>query len=705
MVVVEGIRLSQVIKEGNVFLFSDEWGSLPHGNDRGFGLYYWDTRFLSTMEWELEGVGVIPLHAKVDGAESVYRYTNQMVEEDHSVIFWRESLEIERHCWLYGGVLYEQFRFANLDRNPLHTHLKLRFDADFADMFVVRGYQNGKLGEKLPLESTAEGLRFSYRGADDSIRALEVKVEPTGSHDEDGTLLIPLSLAPGEVKEVKLTYLISVGEEVMEAVPREEARRELRQRVQEWYHQCPQVDSDNSDFNAMYRRGLADMRMLLTDVGHGLFPVAGLPWYAVPFGRDSIIAAWQSIVVRPEWAKATIRTMARHQGQKVDEWRDEEPGKILHEIRYGELAATGQVPFTPYYGTVDATPLFLLLIGEVYRWTGDLDFVREHAEAAKKAFDWIDQYGDPDGRGYTFYQSKSQKGIGNQGWKDSADSVVHRDHTLAEAPIALAEVQGYVHQACQMWSSLFRRLGEEEWADRLTQQAEALQERFQRDFWMEDESFPALALDRENRQVGSVTSNPGHCLIGGILSGDQAASVARRLLSSDMYSGWGIRTMSQGARSYNPMSYHNGSVWPHDNSLILLGLKEAGFHQEAETLMQGLIETAAQFPQHRLPELFCGYDRTDGEKPVLYPVACSPQAWAAGTAFVLLQVMTGLEPDPEQKRIRLHPLLPAGMSRLHVKNLRVGSGLIDLRLVRSQGVVHGRVERNTTGWSVEMESN
>ncbi|MFC4075673.1 amylo-alpha-1,6-glucosidase [Salinithrix halophila] len=694
--------MTQVIKEGNLFFHSDDWGYLPQGNQQGLGLYYRDTRFLSRLEWELDGVEIVPLHAKIDGAESLYRYTNQIVEKEGTVSFWRESLEIERQCWLHGGVLYERFRFSNLDRNPLETHLNVRLDADFADMFIVRGFQEGKVGDKQPVETTTEGLRFSYQGVDGLTRSLVVKVEPAGRSGEDGSLRIPLSLAPGEEQEVTLTYLLSVGEETMKAVQQEEAFNAFRRAGEEWDHLCPQVYSDSSDFNAMYRRGLADMRMLLTDVGDGLFPVAGLPWYAVPFGRDSLIAAWQSLAVRPEWAKATIRTMARYQGEKVDEWRDEEPGKILHEIRYGELAVTGQIPFTPYYGTVDATPLFLLLIGEIYRWTGDWGFVRECADAAKKAFRWIEEYGDPDGRGYTVYQRKSEKGIGNQGWKDSADSVVHRDHILAEAPIALVEVQGYVYQGQRIWSSLFRRLGEDKWADKLARQADALRERFRRDFWMTDESFPALALDKENRQVGTVTSNPGHCLIGGILDRDQSVSVARRLLSPDLFSGWGIRTMSQKARSYNPMSYHNGSVWPHDNSLILLGLKQSGFDREAEKLMQGLIDTGAQFEGHRLPELFCGYGREEGE-PIPYPVACSPQAWAAGTAFVLLQVMTGLNPDPERGRIRLRPSLPPDLSWLNVRNLRVGSGHIDLRLVRSQGVVHAWVERNTTGWPVEID--
>jgi glycogen debranching enzyme len=427
--------------------------------------------------------------------------------------------------------------------------------------------------------------------------------------------------------------------------------------------------------------------------------VAGLPWYAVPFGRDSLIAALQALPIRPELAKAVIRTMARFQGTKEDAWRDEEPGKIMHEIRFGELARSGQIPFTPYYGTIDATPLFLILIAEVYRFTGDLDFVREFAESAKRAFEWIDKFGDPDRSGYTSYVRKSEKGIDNQGWKDSGESVVHRDGRLAEAPIALCEVQGYVYMARRQWSELFRLLGDNKMAERLAAQAEDLKRRFNRDFWMEDEQFVALALDRQRRQVGTVTSNPGHCLMTGILDEEKARHVASRLLAPDLFNGWGIRTMSSQAVAYNPMSYHNGSVWPHDNSLILLGLQEMGFHEEASRLMEGLISAASHFEDYRLPELFCGYGREEGE-PVPYPVACSPQAWAAGTVFVLLRTMLGLKPEPEQKRIVLSPVLPDGIGSLRVRRLCVGNGHLDVNLVRADGKVHVSVDRNTTGWSV-----
>jgi glycogen debranching enzyme len=552
------------------------------------------------------------------------------------------------------------------------------------------------------VEATPSGILFTYRGTDELIRGLEVKMDPAPSVSvEERILRVPVSLKAGEKKQIRIQWIPYEDGNRKTILDDAEAISRLQRSYREWMETCPEAVSDLPSWNELYKTSLLDYRMLMTDAGDGELPVAGVPWYAVPFGRDSLIAAWQALPVRPGLAKSVLRTMARFQGKKLDGWRDEEPGKIMHEIRYGELARTNQVPFTPYYGTIDATPLFLILIGEVYRWTGDLDFVREMADAAGQALDWIDRYGDPDNRGYVSYARRSQKGIDNQGWKDSGNSIVHQDGRLAEAPIALCEVQGYVYLARTIWAHLYALLGDHERSNRLRRQAEELKDRFRRDFWMSDEQFVALALDKDGQQVRTVTSNPGHCLMTGILDREEARMVARRLLSPDMFSGWGIRTMSSRATAYNPMSYHNGSVWPHDNSLILNGLKQLGFHAEAKQVMDGLLAAASRFPQHRLPELFCGYDRT-GEAPVPYPVACSPQAWAAGTAFVMLSVMLGIEPDPEKRQISLSPLLPEGMNRLRVRRLCVGEGRLDLSLYKVDGIVHVAVEQNTTGWQIVL---
>jgi glycogen debranching enzyme len=395
------------------------------------------------------------------------------------------------------------------------------------------------------------------------------------------------------------------------------------------------VQTDLKQLEKLVKRGTDDLRVLLTDIGSGLFPVAGLPWFGVPFGRDSLIAALQLLPFNSNIAKATLKTMAFYQGTKVDPWRDEQPGKILHEIRYGELANTNQIPFAPYYGSVDSTPLFLMLLVEYVKWTRDLELVKQLEDNIERALNWIDEYGDRDGDLFVEYHQEAQKGIANQGWKDSGDSVVHRNGDL-QSPIALCEVQGYVYQAKKGISTIYGALGYGDKAEALDEQAERLKKEFNHVFWMEDVEFYAIALDEHKQQVGTITSNPGHLLQSGILSNDRAKKIANKIVNKNMFSGYGIRTMSKGEAGYNPMSYHNGSVWPHDNSMILLGLSKTNQKEDMKKVVQGLITASTHFEYDRLPELFCGYD--DSIKNVVpYPVACSPQAWAAGTPLTFVQ--------------------------------------------------------------------
>lgn len=690
--------MTQVIKEGDLFFYSDDYGDLPADDGRGLGMFTRDTRYLSRLEWKLEGIQTVPIDGEADGATSRYRFTNREGTDEAGKPVGGEWLDITRKRWIYGGVVYETFSFVNRGNEPIKTHLSLSIDADFADMFVVRGWK-GRVGKREDVIRTENGVRFSYRGVDGAQRTTDVETAGTPAKvDKDGTIRFPLRLESNSCRSVHIRYVPGIDGERPQVLEEQQSLLKLEESEREWFVGSPEVNSDWDDFNRMFARGMKDLRMLLTDLGDGPFPVAGLPIYAVPFGRDSLIAAMQALPVRPEVAKGTLRILAKYQGKKVDAWKDEEPGKILHEIRFGELARSGQIPFAPYYGTIDATPLFLILIAEVYRWTGDLDFVREMVPHALEALNWIDRYGDPAGTGYVSYAMRSSKGIRNQGWKDSEDSVVHRDGRLAEPPIALSEVQGYVHMAKKRWAELFRLLGDPERSERLDREAELLRKRFARDFWMEDEQFVALALDGEGRQVGTVTSNPGHCLMTGILLPEQAERVARRLVEPDLFSGWGVRTKSSACVSYDPDSYHNGSVWPHDNALILLGLKRLGYYREAEKIMRGLIEAAPHF-EHRLPELFSGHERGEGG-PLPYPVACSPQAWAAGTAFTILQTILGVEPDPAGKRIHLYPDLPEGMNRLSVRRLRLGKGVLDLTLARIENATRTWVEINTTGWDV-----
>lgn len=691
----------RIIKENDLFLMTDKNGDIPENDVSGQGLYTRDTRFLSRMEIRINGQRPILLSsAAAENYISTIRLTNPHMEEKGELILWRESVEIERTRFIYDGALYETFKLTSYYPKAIRFDFSVLLDADFADMFVVRGFQYGELGSKTADRSAPGERVISYLGADGVQRETKVKWNRKESRiDETGELHFDVELNHRE--HISIAFFIAPildGKEPFQHEV-EDAMNKLRASYAEWNASSTSIYSDVPLFNKLYHRGVQDLRVLLTDLGYGAFPVAGLPWYSVPFGRDSLIAALQMLPLNPHIAKGTLLTMAAYQGQKEDEWRDEQPGKVMHEIRYGELAGTNQVPFTPYYGTIDATPLFLLLTAEYYHWTGDADFVSSLMPHLDAALAWIKNYGDQDGDSFVEYYQKSSKGIANQGWKDSADSVVHRNGDYAEAPIALVEVQGYVYQALTRLSTIFRSLGREEQANIMEQDATQLRARFERDFWMEDEQYYAIALDKDKKRVDSVTSNAGHILMSGIASPERARAVAERLVAPDMFGGYGIRTMSTAAAGYNPMSYHDGSVWPHDNSLCLLGLSQSGFTKEATTVMQGLLNAADKFEYYRLPELFCGYDDLLGV-PVPYPVACSPQAWAAGTPLTFVQALLGLQPDALSRQITIKPSLLQGMNELKVEQLHIGSGTLSLRVTR--GITGPEVEilSNQTGYEL-----
>ncbi|MDI4649391.1 amylo-alpha-1,6-glucosidase [Cohnella hashimotonis] len=708
----------RVIKDNDLFLLTDLSGDVVpppadagEGQQAGYGLYRSDTRFLSRMELLINGRKPIVLSSEADQnylSETVL--TNPHMEEDGKLILWRESVELRRTRFIYGDVLYDKLTMTNFSPAQLSFDISLRFEADFTDMFVVRGFMGGKLGTAEQLEASAGALRFGYAGADGIRRALRIRWDdPEAVAGVDGTVRLAVSLAPGASRSLELLLIPSIGDAEPEAAaPRAEALARLEADYAEWVSTSATLETDDPQLDALYARGLLDLRVLLNDEGLGRFPVAGLPWYAVLFGRDSLITALQMLPVRPEVALATLRTMARYQGERDDAWRDEQPGKIMHEMRRGELANTNQVPFTPYYGTVDATPLFLVLLAEYVKWTNDLSALRELLPNAEAALGWIDRNAAASG-GFVTYHSESAKGIANQGWKDSADSVVHRDGEYARTPIALVEVQGYVYQAKRLLSEQLPRLPEEpgrDWrgmAARLAEEAETLRERFEAAFWMEEEGYYAIALDRDGRQVRSVTSNPGHVLASGLFAPERAAAVAKRLTAPDLFGGYGIRTMAEGQTGYNPMSYHDGSVWPHDNSMCLMGLAAGGFPEQSGIVIDGLLAAATHFENARLPELYCGYAKERG-RPVRYPVACSPQAWAAGTPLVMLTAMLGLAIDGPSGTVRLAPALPPGMNRLRARRIKLGAGTLDVDVRRDrEGGYEVDVVGNSSGFAVQVD--
>jgi len=462
------------------------------------------------------------------------------------------------------------------------------------------------------------------------------------------------------------------------------------------------VDTDHPAFQRVFSRSVQDLKMLLSDYGHGDMPTAGLPWFAAPFGRDSLITSLYMLMLQPETAKATLRTLAAWQGTKYDATRDEQPGKIMHEMRFGELVATGQSPFGPYFGTVDATPLFLAVLAEYVKWTGDLELVKELTPAISKALAWIDENSEQYG-GFLSYHQEAEQGFPNQGWKDSPNCIVHPSGKLASSPIALSEVQGYVYYAKRQLAAIYDRLGDSELGERLQQEANALQEQFESRYWMEDEQYYAIALERDRNPVHSVTSNPGHLLFCELPEAGRAAQVAKRLSSPDMNGGFGIRTMSTEAAGYYPMSYHNGSVWPHDNGFILLGLSRLGYEAEAVQLIDSLLEASRSFADARFPELFCGY-ANEGEGVVPYPTTCSPQAWSAAVSIVIAQTALGLFPDGLNRSIRLQPALPSGMNRLKLERIPIGEGHLSIEVQRltTNDDLHVNVLSNTTGYAVEV---
>jgi glycogen debranching enzyme len=695
-----------ILKHNDVMFVSDLAGDVPAGNDAGLGLYRSDSRFLSTYELRLNGRRPILLNHGVDRAYvATFQLSNPVLETPHAgTAIRKQSLSLRRTRFVHNGV-HERIGLQNCNRHPIEVELELRFDADFLDIFEVRGYRPERpMGTPEAPLKTETGLTFGYRGRDDVRRSTEIVFDPV-PHLDRGTACVTVQLAPQEKYVLLVDMLPLLGDGQPEAdFHFDPALDALERKYQAWNASCTRLGTDNEQLDGgLIWRNLEDLRVLCDDRPTGLYPTAGVPWYAVPFGRDALITSIQTLALNPDLAVGSLRYLAKHQGQTVDRYREEEPGKIPHEFRFGELANLGQIPHTPYYGTVDATPLFLVLLVELLAWTADVDLLSELTPNVMAALEWIDRYGDLDGDGLVEYDQHGRIGVRNQGWKDSWDSLIEDHGEPAPLPVALVEVQGYVYHAKSGLARIFRRLGRAREAERLEAEAEALRERFERGYWMPDARFYAQALDRDKRQVVSISSNPGHCLWSGIVCRERASDVAARLIAPDMFSGWGVRTLSSKALSFNPMSYHNGSIWPHDNSIIAAGLRRYGFHDEAERIGRSVLEACMRFSDRRIPELFCGFARDTRfhAGPGEYLVSCSPQAWGAGALFHFLQVMVGVDVDMFEKRLRIDPLDTSLYRRLRVEGMRVGDGEVDFTVECGDGV-RVTVDRKPTGLEVEL---
>ena len=742
----------QVLKHGNLYLLTDPFGDI-HPDSRGLGLYLSDTRMLSCCSLRINGTRPVLLQGSM-GANyrGSIQLTNPSADRDPSAKIDPEqhapagrTLGISRDRLIGVDGMEERVRIVNHADMELHVPVDLELGTDDADIFEVRGYPRPERGTQLPIALTHDRATFRYDGLDDRRRATHLAFsEPaqsfgpidTGSDDQvmtGGSVRFrwDLVLAPGESHVLAWTIWPSItpitptgearsgggtggngrtaggsgGAATLFPIPPRISSDDGAAAYHAWGRGTTAIQTDHELFNLTLNRSLADLRLLINDgPGDGQrYVAAGVPWFATLFGRDAIIASFQSLAFRPQIAVETLEVLAAYQATEVDDWRDAEPGKILHELRTGEMAGAGEMPHTPYYGSIDSTPLWLILLAATYDWTGDRDFVDRLWPNALAALDWIDHYGDRDGDGFVEYERRSTKGLLNQGWKDSWDAIRDRSGGFPTTPIALAEVQGYVYDAKRRIAELAAMRGESDLAQRLRNEADELRHRFDEKFWVEDQRYYAMALDGRKRQLDAIGSNAGQCLWSGIVTPSRGRDVADRLMSPAMFSGWGVRTYAGGQPGYNPIGYHTGSVWPHDTSLIAAGLKLYGFDDESNRLVGHVFQAAQHFADYRLPELFCGFDRDHSSLPVPYPVACSPQAWAAGASFLFVETMLGLRANAGHRELELHhPNLPDWLGKVTLNNLRVGDASVDLLFHRWRGTTSAEVLRRVGELSVTI---
>jgi glycogen debranching enzyme len=688
-----------VIKDGNLFLVTDPDGCVPLADRHGHGLYYNDCRDLCGYELQVAGSRPRALAATTARgfmallqviAPSMRLADGRLVPQEDLGIKWERVLDGT------GPALHDRLTVDNFGQEPLTVPVLLSFRTGFEDIFAVRELLTVDLGAHDPPVWQDDSLCFGYRGIDDVQRRLTVSFSRAPNARTDQSAYFELALEPRERVHLLISFAVTEsrpGEEIearLQPPPNLDRLEAVLQRASDaWMRQEVTVRSDSLALNRIVERSFRDLHMLRSRLGDEQYFAAGVPWFATLFGRDSLITALQTLAYDPRIAEQTLRLLACYQGTVVDDRRDEQPGKILHELRTGEMARAGKVPHSPYYGTVDATPLFLVLLGRHAAWTGDLRLFRELRANVERALDWMSAHGDISGNGYLEYERRSEQGLDNQGWKDAHDAITNVDGSPAVPPIALVEVQGYAYLARTAIAELFVRAGEPERASRLRHEADALRERFNRDFWLGNRRFYALALQSGGKPASVISSNPGHMLWTGIADAAGATAVAERLLAPDMFSGWGIRTLSSGEPRYNPNGYHVGPVWPHDNAMIVAGLRRYGLDAAAHRVFMALLSAAMDFDEYRLPELFAGFSREEYGIPIPYPVACRPQAWAAGAVPFMLETSLGLMPEAFERRLRVvRPRLPDGTNLLEIHGIHVGAATVALQFARAgDGVV------------------
>jgi glycogen debranching enzyme len=676
------------LKHNDTFVVLDGHGDIGASAEATDGLFHCDTRFLSRLELQVNEAAPLLLgfNLRDDNASLAVDLTNPDLMSEGRIALEKDTLHLLRTIFLWRDTAYQRIGVRNYGAKPVDVRISILFANDFADLFEVRGVRRQRRGTQTSQQRGSDQVLLNYHGLDGKLRRTTLTFDPPPNQLTHIAATYDLHVPPGHTRPIFVAAGCSETENRPAPFLRAliAARRHLRNTTSGRTN----VETSNDLFNEMLCRSTADLEMLMTETPQGRYPYAGIPWFSTTFGRDGLITAMQMLWWSPDVAKGVLNRLAAYQARTTDPQADAEPGKILHEMRGGEMAALHEVPFGLYYGSVDSTPLFVLLVGLYLKRTGDAATIEALWPSIEAALNWMAGPGDPDGDGFVEYERATEQGLANQGWKDSNDAIFHADGRLAEGEIALAEVQGYVYAAKRMAAVCARRIGRHDHAIELDAEATAFAEKFEAAFWCPEIETYALALDGAKKQCAVRASNAGQLLFTGIVAPERAKLVGRELLRPHFFSGWGIRTVASGERRFNPMSYHNGSIWPHDNALIALGLARYGMKKSVETLFGGLFSAATYMEHRRLPELFCGFPRQRGHGPTLYPVACSPQAWASATPFTLLEASLGLEFDPLANEIRLcNPRLPAFLDEVVLRNLQLGSSRVDLRVSRHNGNV------------------
>lgn len=698
----------KVLNHSDSFAIFDRWGDIHVYTKTAQGIFHQGTRYISRLELRLNKKKPLLLSSSI-------KEDNDVLSVDLSnpdliaCNIQENNLHILRSQFIRNGVYYEELSFINYSNQACDFDISLLFEADFKDLFEIRGIARTLHPNPPQISSKDNRLFFDYGGLDKVHRRTEIIFsENCECSIRNNLVLFTLHLKPHQPHKIDYLIVFRTNEQFLTSEKEkiyvsdfEEAKGLMRNELKKIHQLFADITTSNEQFTHWINRSKADLVSLLTPTTHGLYPYAGVPWYNTVFGRDGIITAMEILWVAPEVAKNVLSVLANLQAKEFIPAKDAEPGKILHEARSGEMANTGEIPFKEYYGTIDATPLFIMLAGMYYQHTADLLTIEKIWPNIKAALHWIDHYGDIDGDGFVEYKHKAENGLTNQGWKDSHDSVMYKNGELCEPPIALCEVQGYVYAAKKYASMLATAFQETAYAEQLAKEADDLREKFNTIFWDESSGCYALALDGNKKPCNVVSSNPGHCLFTGIVDEDRAETLVKTLVGEDMFCGWGIRTLSAKEVRYNPMSYHNGSIWPHDNALIAAGLARYGFQNEAMKILSALFSASLFIDMQRLPELYCGFKQRSGEGPTAYPVACSPQAWSVAAVFLLLQACLQIEINALEKTIVFNkPELPEYLDKIVINNLKTGDDYCDVELFKYAYDIGFHVTHKPEGWNL-----